>query len=247
MAYIDKAGFYRAYDKLVLGRTFVEYAEYYHSSRWRFWRSFDAIQRLELPRGARVLDIGGGILAALAKDLLNHHATVCDVYPAAEADVRALGLEFELADVYRDELPAIENADLVIFTEVIEHMPVPPYVIFDRLARLLRPGGMVFLTTPNGHRFRNLVRMVAGREILDFYAYPKPGQGLGHQHEYTLAQLKLQSDASVLETASADYYEDRFRGASTKARIGRILARPAALVPHWRNGIMMVLRKPSPS
>ena len=242
MTNVVRSQFDHAYDQLVVGRTFVEYKDYYHAARQRFWLSFDAIQQLELPKRARVLDIGGGILATLLSGLLGHDASVCDVHEAARADIESVGLSFQLADVYRDLLPKIEDADLVVFTEVIEHLPLPPYVILERLARLLKPGGYLFVTTPNGHRFRNVVRMVAGREILDFYRLPEEGQGLGHQHEYTRQQLLWQADAARLEVVRADYYEDGFLGASTKAKIGRWLARPTTLVPRWRNGIMMVLR-----
>ena len=103
----------------------------------------------------------------------------------------------------------------------------------------------MFLTTPNGHRFRNLVYMALGREILDFYRYPEPGMALGHQHEYTLKQLLLQAEHAGFASELAEYYEDGFKGASPVARVARILSKPIGLIPYLRNGIVMVLRAPT--
>lgn len=245
MVKVPQEQFDRVYDDVVLGRAFVEDADYYAASRKRFRASLGYVAALDLPPGARVIDIGGGILGVLAHRLLGAESHVFDVSRAAEDDISALGLPFGVVDLFRGELPDTAEADLVVLTEVIEHIPKPPYVVLRQLAGLLKPGGQLFLTTPNGHRFRNLVYMVLGREILGLYRYPEPGQALGHQHEYTLKQLRWQAAEAGLEVERAEYYEDGFAGASAAARIGRVLAAPARLVPHWRNGIAMVLRKPA--
>lgn len=239
-----RAAFDRVYDETVLGRTFVEFKEYYEASRTRFWKSFRYVEALGLPEGAKVIDIGGGIMGVLTERLLGFDAHVFDVTPEAEADITALGLPFARVDLFRDELPPIDDADLVILTEVIEHIPKPPYLVLRKLAGLLKPGGHLFLTTPNGHRFRNLVYLAAGRDVLGLYRYPEEGQALGHQHEYTMKQMEWQADLAELDVVLAEYFEDAFAGASTKARIGRILARPTQFLPHWRNALALVLRKP---
>jgi hypothetical protein len=86
--------------------------------------------------------------------------------------------------------------------------------------------------------------MLRGKEILSVYRYPEPGMALGHQHEYTLRQLLWQADLAGLRVDAAEYYEDGFAGATSAARVGRLLARPLALIPHLRNGIVMVLASP---
>lgn len=236
--------FSAVYDNEINGRSFVEYLDYYAASKKRFWNAVQRIDDIELSPGAQVIDIGGGVLAVLLSRLFGFNAMVGDVNDRAQQDVEASGLAFTLFDVFSDATPEVRDLDLVVLTEVIEHIPEPPYVVLQRLAKVLRPGGRIFLTTPNGHRFRNLVYMALGREILGIYRYPEPGMALGHQHEYTLKQMLWQAEHAGFEIEHAATYEDGFKGASASAKIGRLLATPFAMVPHLRNGITMTLRLP---
>jgi 2-polyprenyl-3-methyl-5-hydroxy-6-metoxy-1,4-benzoquinol methylase len=237
---VTRSEFDAAYRETILGRHFVEDLEYYRMAGERFWKSFRKIESLGLKPDARVIDIGGGIMAVLLHALLGYKAIVGDVTSFAQDDVQAAGLEFVTVNLFSDDDPGIEPVDLVVLQEVIEHIPQPPYLVINRIRKMLRPGGYLFLTTPNGHRLRNLLYMVFGKEILGLYKYPEPGEALGHQHEYTLAQMRWQMDHSELKLIDAEYYEDGFKGASTKARIAWTVTKPATLVPHWRNGLMLV-------
>ena len=111
--------------------------------------------------------------------------------------------------------------DLVILQEVIEHIPQPPYVVLEKIRTMLAPGGLLFLTTPNGHRFRNVLYMLAGREIVDIYRYPCPGDALGHQHEYTMKQMLWQAREAGFEVRSA-IYQDGWRGIEPRSPAGLV-------------------------
>jgi len=240
---ISRGEFDKAYQSCILGKRFVEDVEYYRLAGDRFWKSFRKIESLELGTNPRILDVGGGIMAVLLSTLLGYEAVVGDVNPVAQKDVESFGLNFISVDLFRDDEFYTEPFDLVVLQEVIEHIPQPPYLVLNRIRKLIHSDGLLFLTTPNGYRFRNIIYMIFGREILGLYKYPEPGEALGHQHEYTLHQMCWQVSNSDFSLVSADYYEDGFRGASTTARIAWTLTRPAAaLVPHWRNGLMLVCR-----
>lgn len=240
-----KADFDRAYEEIIINRRFVEYEDYYRSSRKRFWQGIAAIEALGIPSSARVLDIGGGITGALLNRLKRFEVVVGDVNDRARADIEELGLQFRLIDISRD-ISLDEQFDLIVLQEVIEHIPQPPYVVFNRLRPLMKPGGYLLITTPNGHRFRNLVYLLLGKEILGLYKYPKEGEALGHQHEYTMKQLMWQAKNSNLAIHQVCYYEDGFSGASLKARLAWKIAKPTTLIPYWRNSIMMTLQQPLP-
>jgi len=242
---VSLADIRKAYDSEVMGRRFVEDLDYYQQSRRRFEDNIRRIAALGLPEGARALDIGGGITGVLMDRLLGFDVTVADVIEDARADVEALGLGFTTIDLFRDGPPPVQDLDLVVLQEVIEHIPQPPYIVFERIARLLKPGGRLFLTTPNGNRFRNIVYMLMGRDILDLYRYPEEGQGLGHQHEYTMKQLLWQSERAGFAVEEAEFYDDGWRGATPGARAARNLMVPANIVPFYRNAITMTLRAPA--
>lgn len=67
-----------------------------------------------------------------------------------------------------DEFEGQEKFDLVIFTEVIEHINNPLDVI-ENISRLLRKGGLMYITTPN---FASLERRVLGPQW-GMIAYPE--------------------------------------------------------------------------
>jgi 2-polyprenyl-3-methyl-5-hydroxy-6-metoxy-1,4-benzoquinol methylase len=52
------------------------------------------------------------------------------------------------------ELPFAEGFDCVLFGEVIEHVAHPDQFMAN-ISRLVKPGGVAVMTTPNGRYFRN--------------------------------------------------------------------------------------------
>jgi len=97
----------------------------------------------------RWLDIGcgtGTMLRAVAN--AGWHELGTEVAPAAAEAVRAAGLEVLVGETQDLDLPPA-GFDIVSMVEVIEHVPAPDDLLADA-ARLLRPGGALYLTTPHG-------------------------------------------------------------------------------------------------
>jgi len=95
------------------------------------------------------LDIGCGT-GTLLQAAVNRGwgAVGTEVAPAAVAAVRAAGLDAVLGETNDLDLPE-DHYDVVSLIEVIEHVHAPDAVL-SGAARLVRPGGAVYLTTPNG-------------------------------------------------------------------------------------------------
>ena len=93
------------------------------------------------------------------------------------------------ADVERHDLAPAGQFDIALFCEVLEHLPYDPAWALHNIARRLRPGGHLILTTPNPARFENIVRLVERRET---FSDPISGHGIHgrHNREYSADELR---------------------------------------------------------
>ena len=62
------------------------------------------------------------------------------------------------------------------------------------LASLIKPGGMLVLTTPNFARYENIVALIKGENIVEAYREDLPDSAdvtdyVGHIREYTIAEI----------------------------------------------------------
>jgi 2-polyprenyl-3-methyl-5-hydroxy-6-metoxy-1,4-benzoquinol methylase len=108
--------------------------------------------------GRDVLEIGGGrggfACWFATRGAPPRHLVAADFSPAAIARGRAHaaaprveGIEWAVHDIQRIDR-ATASFDTVISSETIEHVPDPAQALRE-LARVLGPGGRLFLTTPN--------------------------------------------------------------------------------------------------
>jgi cyclopropane fatty-acyl-phospholipid synthase-like methyltransferase len=117
--------------------------------------ALDRVAGLQLPAGARILDApcGSGALAA---------ALAQRGFPVTGADVDAeaaevLGPAFAQVNL-NESLPWAEQSfDAVISTEGIEHLE-NHFSFLREACRILKPGGVLLLTTPNITALRSRVR-----------------------------------------------------------------------------------------
>jgi 2-polyprenyl-6-hydroxyphenyl methylase / 3-demethylubiquinone-9 3-methyltransferase len=104
--------------------------------------------------GLRILDIGcGGGLLAEPLSRLGADVTGIDPAEASIAVARAHAQDMGLPIVYlastaEDIADSGERFDVVIASEVLEHVP-QPQAMMKTMARLTRPGGLVFASTLN--------------------------------------------------------------------------------------------------
>ena len=121
--------------------------------------------------GRSVLDVGcgGGLLAeALARE--GAEITAIDLAPgmievarlhAAESGLR---IDYRVAAAEELERAMPGRFDVITCMETLEHVPQPSAMIAT-LARLLRPGGAVFVSTLN-RNFRSFLLAIVGAEYL---------------------------------------------------------------------------------
>ena len=165
------------------------------------------LNALEVMRGAgvvtgRILDYGAyfGNMALFCR-LAGYEVAAADgyreygaVFDGCRRDMQAAGIEIlDFADVGLD-LRGIgpESLDAVLALGVIEHVPHTPRGLLESLNRVLRPGGVLVLDTPNLAYLYTRERLARGETVFlpieQQYDTEVPFEG--HHREYTPREIR---------------------------------------------------------
>lgn len=235
---IDRVNFDAVYDRVILDSAFFEQGHYYRVRRDRYWNTFRYYAALAVEHPASVLEIGGGQIALLSQEIFHDQATVGDISEDYAEAVIQHGVEFVQCDLVR-AIPETGQYEIIVLCEVIEHLPVPLHSVLSALSGLLRPGGWIFLTTPNLYRLRNLVRMLKGQQIFCHWFYPEPGRSLGHVLEYTSDHLVWQMERAGFSDVHCEITQLVQHGHSVISNLNRRLSAPLLrLRPLWRDNLV---------
>jgi 2-polyprenyl-3-methyl-5-hydroxy-6-metoxy-1,4-benzoquinol methylase len=128
----------------------------------------------DIPAGAVVMDVGcgnGSMLASFREQ--NWHLRGIDFSTTGITHARAAFpfIDFMVADGASENFshPLLGKCDLVLTTEVIEHVYLPRRFAKNCFS-LLRPGGMLIVTTPHHGYFKNLCLALSGQLDHHFHA-----------------------------------------------------------------------------
>lgn len=180
--------------------------EPYLCHHWpRFVATREEIERTRaLPAGARVLDIGAHWLHQTSIYAREHMRVAALDLPDTLAlpSVMAAAAELGITLYRNDSLERIsalqavpqDHFDLVLFTEVVEHITFNPVAMWREIHRVTKPGGRIVVTTPNYYALRGrfwtvrrlLARYGGGLDVADIvnlrtYAH--------HWKEYSMREL----------------------------------------------------------
>jgi SAM-dependent methyltransferase len=158
----------------------------------------------------RVLDMGTTPNTLRIKKLRpNFDVWTLDLTDLLGDRCEAGGVRLRTCDLGNEPIPFEDGFfDLVIFTEVLEHLFGPPSDVLRETRRILRDGGVLILSVPNIATLYNRVKLLLGATPL-----PNPDQqmkkgwvhGYGHVHEYTAKEI-----ASLVENCGFTISERRF-------------------------------------
>ena len=85
---------------------------------------------------------------------------------------------------------------MILFNEVIEHLPQSPIVSLKEIHRVTKKDGYIMITTPNISRSINRAKAMLGKSIMYpvdvFFEENGKGNNIYHRHnrEYTLYELE---------------------------------------------------------
>lgn len=113
-----------------------------------------------VPKGSRLLDVGCGIGQMLASAPSPRMAVGVDLAEAALSAARRRGLAVALADLEGAHLPFRDASfDRVTCLGVIEHL-FDPRPVMSEARRVLTPGGLFIVLTPNVRHLYQIVRLL---------------------------------------------------------------------------------------
>lgn len=158
------------------------------------------ISKLRRRRGERGLDIG---LCWGFADVVLHESYGIEMVGGEHPQnipvycrwVRSRGLRVEPWELGKMPCPfPPESFDFVIFSEVLEHLKLPPLRTLGEVLAPLKAGGTLILTTPNIARQSNIDALRRGDNILEPYREDVPDgtdvtDYVGHIREYTVAEV----------------------------------------------------------
>jgi SAM-dependent methyltransferase len=116
-----------------------------------------------------------------------HHQSV-DYKSLIDGELKSEKFTFQHFNVENDKFPYSDGEfDLVIFAEIIEHLLNDSCKVLREIKRVLKPNGVLILTTPNVARLENITRLISGANIYDPYSgYGPYGR---HNREYNCHEL----------------------------------------------------------
>lgn len=165
---------------------------YFLIHKVRYLRILEKIEHIAKGKSLKILDIGcypyhiGSILEKFSHE----------VYGIASAHEPVKRKNVSIVNIEKEIFPYKDNFfDLVLFNEVIEHLPLSPFPALFEIQRVLKPHGLIMITTPNIARSINRGKMLLGKSVMysiaAYYEKDKKGSILYHRHnrEYTLSEL----------------------------------------------------------
>jgi SAM-dependent methyltransferase len=217
---------------------------YYLRYRSRYKECIQRFAALAPSRPVDVLDVGVGQLALMVTKLWNDHGVAADLPGAHLSYMAEQGVETIHWNLCKSDLPSDAKFDFVFFSEVIEHLPIPGYVVLERLRKVLRPGGVIICTTPNLYRPRNVVYMALGRQIFVPFQYPEGETGLGHVLEYSRGHLEWQFKKAGFAQCQVEFTQLHFLPTNPLLRPLAWLGYPLHIVPRWRDNLVATAYAP---
>lgn len=141
------------------------------------------------------LDIGCayGTLLVFCKKLLTCDRLVGVNHPSEpnnldEQVMTKFGIDCQLIDVEAPYVHAIKIYDIVIFTEILEHLNFYPVTTLEKIRECMREGARLYLSTPNVEAWGRLSFFETWEDLPKEYDAKK---ALDTQHHYHYSEAEL--------------------------------------------------------
>lgn len=232
-----------------------DFVDYLRCSQARMVRAANAVRRHGAGSG-RVLDYGAyfGNFALMFADLgfavdaVDAYATYAPSLDPALDLLRSNGVSIHDFGAVGRDLHALPEGsyDVVLCMGVVEHIPHTPRTLLEPLARVLKPGGLLIMDTPNLAQLSNRQKLAKGESVMT----PLPIQYHasipfeGHHREYTVGEMVWMTQELGHQVLSVELFNYSVYG--HQALAGRDVANHWRTVatPDMRELVLVTSRKP---
>jgi SAM-dependent methyltransferase len=233
--------FDRAFDGLSQVR-WQEEPQYYPRYRERYLAMLKQFAERAPEDSIDLLEIGGGQLAYLSSRIWGKdRAYVADIEDSCFAGLRENGINAFVWNLAADDASIDQMFDVIFFSEVIEHLPVPGHIPLARLRSVLRPGGVLLCSTPNLYRLRNIVYLIRGNQLFDYFDLPGE-RGYGHVLEYSAEHLAWQLKRAGFEDFTVQLCDFSHLPNQRMDRMLSKLGTPLRKIPRYRDNLVAVAK-----
>jgi SAM-dependent methyltransferase len=187
---------------------------YFRLHRYRFR---DLLAALPKPP-ARVLEVGttpGQFTEILRR--AGYEVAGIDLFPEQRVELwQRLQVDVRYCNLDEQPIPfEPDSFDAVVFSEVIEHLAGSPLPAIREMARVLRPGGQLVVSTPNQlylkSRLKTLADVALGRPFESFGEFRRamelhgPQRYYNHSRLYTMQELRWLVEQAGLHVRATRY------------------------------------------
>lgn len=162
-------------------------------------RCYDDVRILSsLGAGKKVINVGGApYVFEVIAGAVGMRCTSVDIAPGNGAKIiEAFNLDVKQANIEREgEIKGLNLAeyDVILLCEVFEHLRLNVVGTIDEIFREMRPGAVLYLTTPNFYFFRNFLKRLmldrSGPPVFEEWNKINTIGYMGHVREYSRSEL----------------------------------------------------------
>ena len=177
------------------------YASQYANAELQYWLpALDWIENLGTINS--ILDIGGGygtlLCHAINKTGPNRKVLLDKVPVSPKNILTQYNIDFFESDIEKDDCLDPQKFDLIIFTEILEHLNFHPSNTLKKLGERLSPEGHIILSTPNANEWGKNYKYYKSIDDIPVYTGQDTAWIDDHIWHYNFEEIKVLCDKTEL-------------------------------------------------